>query len=287
MESFTIATLPAELVCVCVTFRLTFQNVSQSDGYSIVNKAVGKQIEIKYFENSTNDSRMETTDQFHPMQLSTIVVIKNRCQFCYAFFKDPLKIVEHSRRCEFRFSEMFKAFDGLVKFACAVNMTTIGIAEIIISSNFDFARRFVSTFSIHELTTKCMSECISFQVNFHVHIATNYFWTNLNACNTWRLFMRWLELKSQLFYGWKRFGGVSGTYKWADRWSFNFPMRGLWRFLRTKKLFKVCRSVQLPKANLLTTKWISIDYTRRPIVADIEIGIVRCAVPIYWRKMHS
>lgn len=54
--------------------------------------------------------------------ISTIVLVKNRCQFCYAFFKDPEKIVEHSQRCDFRFAESFEAFDGKVKFACAVNM---------------------------------------------------------------------------------------------------------------------------------------------------------------------
>lgn len=119
---------------------------------------------------------METTDQCHPensVRLSTIVVVKNRCQFCYAFFKNPLKIVEHSRQCEFRFSEIFKAVDGMVKFACAVNMTTVKAAKTIISSN-DFVRRFVLTFSKHELTTERTSECINFQANSHVHIATNF-----------------------------------------------------------------------------------------------------------------
>lgn len=56
------------------------------------------------------------------MEMSTIAVVRKRCQFCYAFFNDPDRIVEHSRRCEFRFSETFEAADGKVKFACAVSI---------------------------------------------------------------------------------------------------------------------------------------------------------------------
>lgn len=67
---------------------------------------------------------MEVSDELRSkvsIGKSTIVIVKNRCQFCYAFFKDPEKIVEHTSQCDFRFSETFEAFDGKVKFACAVN----------------------------------------------------------------------------------------------------------------------------------------------------------------------
>lgn len=55
------------------------------------------------------------------VEMSTVVLVKNRCQFCHAFFNDPEKIAEHSYQCKFRFSETFEAFDGKMKFACAVS----------------------------------------------------------------------------------------------------------------------------------------------------------------------
>lgn len=66
------------------------------------------------------------------MEMSTIIVVKNRCQFCYAFFKDPKKIEQHSRQCDFCFSESFEAFDGKVKFACSVSAFTFDNDEQII-----------------------------------------------------------------------------------------------------------------------------------------------------------
>lgn len=61
------------------------------------------------------------------MEMSTVLLVKNRCQFCYAFYKDPEKIAEHSNQCQFRFAESFEASDGKVKFACAVNNERHGI----------------------------------------------------------------------------------------------------------------------------------------------------------------
>lgn len=64
---------------------------------------------------------MQTSKKQMPLEMSTIVIVRKRCQFCYAFFQDTRKIKEHSERCEFRFSETFEASDGKVKFACAVS----------------------------------------------------------------------------------------------------------------------------------------------------------------------
>lgn len=58
-------------------------------------------------------------------EMSTILVVKHRCQFCYAFFMDQKRIVLHSIRCNFRFSETFEAIGGGVKFACAVSEPTL------------------------------------------------------------------------------------------------------------------------------------------------------------------
>lgn len=55
------------------------------------------------------------------MEMSTIVIVKNRCQFYYAFFRDPEKYAEHNSKCEFRFTPTFEGFDGKVKFVCALN----------------------------------------------------------------------------------------------------------------------------------------------------------------------
>lgn len=60
------------------------------------------------------------------VEVSTVLVVKNRCQFCYAFFKDQEKVAAHSIQCRFRFSETFEASDGTVKFACAVSSEPLG-----------------------------------------------------------------------------------------------------------------------------------------------------------------
>lgn len=109
--------------------------------------------------------------------MSTILVVENRCQFCFAFFNDLEKIREHSYRCEFRFAETFEASDGKVKFACAVRLTiiTLGDEDNKFSFNLVFVRRFVLMCSTHGLITNGMSNCTSFQADFHVQIATKHF----------------------------------------------------------------------------------------------------------------
>lgn len=54
------------------------------------------------------------------MRNNIVAIVKNRCQFCYAFFKNVKKSSEHSKKCDFRFFETFEAFDGQMKFACSV-----------------------------------------------------------------------------------------------------------------------------------------------------------------------
>lgn len=119
---------------------------------------------------------METSEQPQSeasVGTSTIVVVQNRCQFCYAFFKDPDKIVEHSQCCEFRFSETFEAADGKVKFACAVSVRRRPkkMPHVI---GYSFCR-LVSMYSQHELPTENTRNCINFQVDFRVQSATEYF----------------------------------------------------------------------------------------------------------------
>lgn len=76
------------------------------------------------------------------VELCTVVMVRKRCQFCYAFYKDANKIAKHSERCEFRFSETFEAFDGKVKFACAVNIIKSVADEIFHSIQMSFAGLF-------------------------------------------------------------------------------------------------------------------------------------------------
>lgn len=66
------------------------------------------------------------------IEICTVLVVKNRCQFCYAFFRDQAKVAEHSVQCMFRFSETFEAIDGRVKYACAVSRqwSTVGAFDI-------------------------------------------------------------------------------------------------------------------------------------------------------------
>lgn len=106
------------------------------------------------------------------VEISTIAIVRNRCQFCYAFFKDPEKIAEHSNQCKFRFSETFEAFDGILKFACAVSYShqrsKYNSFHVIIIF------RSVLMYSKQGLTSKGTSDCMNSRAAFRAQFATKY-----------------------------------------------------------------------------------------------------------------